>query len=60
MFADWWKESRKSSGPSFVIPYFAGMFVSRQECKARTGQALLNHRSLTVIESGPEPQGNLH
>lgn len=42
MLAVWWKESRNSSGPSFVIPHFAGMFGSRWECKARTGQALLN------------------
>jgi len=58
--AAWWKESRNSSGPSFVIPHFAGMFQSTQECKARTGQALVNYRSLIVIESGPEPPGDLH
>lgn len=33
--AAWWKESRNSSGPSFVIPHFAGMFAPRQECKTR-------------------------
>lgn len=47
-------------GQALSFPHFVGMFASRQECKARTGPALLNHRSLTVIKSGPEPRGNLH